>query len=83
MDYYKKQNVKKNVKNHLGVIIGTGVFAIVGATVFLIGCYISGWDFLKWLQSPWAERFFIMLGFGVIGILVLIYVDKLVKNSRK
>lgn len=71
MNFYQKRRIKEYFKKHIGVIIGTGAFLITGLVVMLVGFSISGWSILKWLESPFAATFFIMLCFFLIGLVVL------------
>lgn len=73
MNYYKKRKIKDFFKDHWKALVGTGSFLLAGVIVMLVGFAISGWSLLKWLESPFATTFFIMLVFGIIGAGIIIY----------
>lgn len=81
-NYYKKRKLKDYLAKNKWIIIGTGSFLTTGLIVMLIGFAISGWSLIKWLQSPFALTFFIMLVLGLFAIAMLIYFYHIFVNKR-
>lgn len=69
-----KYKFKKFIKEKKGFVIGIGSFLLVGLIALFIGLGMSGWSLVKWLQSPYATTFFIMLACGlVLGAIIVIF----------
>ena len=83
MDYYKKEKIKNWFHRHWQILLGTGIFITVALVAMLIGFSMSGWNLIKWLQSEWAERFFICLAIGGVAYLVFLYILFMLKKRQK
>lgn len=69
-----KYKFKKFIKEKKGFVIGIGSFLLVGLIALFIGLGMSGWSLVKWLKSPYATTFFIMLACGlVLGAIIVIF----------
>lgn len=66
-----KKRIKTFFKKKLGWIIGSGVFLVLGIVVFFIGLSVTGWDFVKWINSPYATTTLILLILGIACIVIL------------
>ena len=66
-----KKKIKTLFKKRLGWLIGSGVFLIVGIVLLFVGFSITGWDFVKWLNSPYATTTIILLVLGVASCIIL------------
>jgi uncharacterized membrane protein len=66
-----KKKIKTFFKKKLGWIIGSGVFLIAGIVLLFVGFSITGWDFVKWLNSPYATTTIILLVLGVASGIIL------------
>lgn len=71
----KLKKVKKFLKNHKKLIIGTSIFVVLGLVGLLIGFEMTNdWHAIRnWLSSPYATTFFICVVLGVIALIVLIF----------
>lgn len=71
---------KKTVIKHKKIILGTGIFAIVGLIALLIGFEITNdWHAIRnWLASDNATTFFILaiVGAFIFGLLILVAFSK-------
>lgn len=67
---------KKTVIKHKKIILGTGIFAIVGLIALLIGFEITNdWHAIRnWLASDNATTFFILAIVGAFIFVLLILV---------
>lgn len=79
MDYFKKKKIKAFIKENKAKLIGTGIFLGVGATALIIGMYMSGWSFVKWINSGFGMTTLICI---VLGLFVLIMWWLFVKNLK-
>lgn len=68
----KKHKLKEAFKKKKAWILTTGIFLLVGIIAVIIGLVISGFDLIRWLQSPYAVTLYIFLALGVFGIIVVI-----------
>lgn len=66
-----KKKIKTLFKKRLGWLIGSGVFLIAGIVLLFVGFSITGWDFMKWLNSPYATTTIILLVLGVASVIIL------------
>lgn len=66
-----KKKIKALLKKRLGWLIGSGVFLIAGIVLLFVGFSITGWDFVKWLNSPYATTTIILLVLGVASVIIL------------
>lgn len=66
-----KKKIKALFKKRLGWLIGSGVFLIAGIVLLFVGFSITGWDFVKWLNSPYATTTIILLVLGVASVIIL------------
>lgn len=66
-----KKKIKTLFKKKLGWIIGSGLFLIAGIVLLFVGFSITGWDFVKWLDSPYATTTIILLVLGVASAIIL------------
>lgn len=66
-----KKKIKTLLKKRLGWLIGSGVFLIAGIVLLFVGFSITGWDFVKWLNSPYATTTIILLVLGVASWIIL------------
>lgn len=66
-----KKKIKTFFKKKLGWIIGSGVFLIAGIVLLFVGFSITGWDFVKWINSPYATTTLILLILGIACIVIL------------
>lgn len=66
-----KKKIKALLKKRLGWLIGSGVFLIAGIVLLFVGFSITGWDFVKWLNSPYATTTIILLVLGVASGIIL------------
>lgn len=71
MNSYKKKKIKKILKEKWGWFLASGIFLAVGIVALLIGFNMTGWSLIKWLQSPYAVTFFILLAIGIICAITL------------
>lgn len=69
-----KKKIKTFFKKRLGWIIGSGVFLIAGIVLLFVGFSITGWDFVKWINSPYATTTIILLILGLASIFILVLV---------
>ena len=74
MDYFKKKKIRDYLKRNKGLLIGSGAFLLVGATALIVGMYVSGWDFLKWIKTGYGltTLIFIIAGAFVLTMLFLL-----------
>lgn len=78
----KKKGFKGWLRQHKGIVIGSGSFLLAGLIALLIGYEIkeNGHAIRKFLASPHATTFFILVivGLFLVGILVasMIYMKK-------
>jgi uncharacterized membrane protein len=72
-----KKKIKTFFKKKLGWIIGSGVFLIAGIVLLFVGFSITGWDFMKWINGPYATTTIILLVLGVASgiILTLVFIQ--------
>lgn len=66
-----KKKIKTLFKKRLGWLIGSGVFLIAGIVLLFVGFSITGWDFVKWLNGPYATTTIILLVLGVASGIIL------------
>ena len=66
-----KKKIKTFFKKKLGWIIGSGVFLVLGIVVFFVGLSVTGWDFVKWINGPYATTTLILLILGIACIVIL------------
>lgn len=66
-----KKKLKEQVKKKLPWIIGSGVFLIAGIVLLFVGFSLTGWNFVKWLNSPYATTTIILLVLGLASGLIL------------
>ena len=65
MKYNTKRKIKKFFKEKWKFLLGSGIFLTIGLIVMIVGMYITGWNIMKWLKSPWATTTFIFLLGGI------------------
>ena len=79
MDAVKKRKIKKFIQKNKKILIGGGIFAIIGLIGLLLGFEItSGWHAIRnWLSSPYAATFFIcaVIGALIIGMLIVVLLN--------
>jgi len=66
-----KKKLKEQVKKKLPWIIGSGVFLISGIALLFVGFSLTGWNFVKWLNSPYATTTIVLLVLGLASGLIL------------
>ena len=66
-----KKKIKTFFKKKLGWIIGSGIFLVLGIVVFFVGLSVTGWDFVKWINGPYATTTIILLVLGVASGIIL------------
>lgn len=66
-----KKKIKTLLKKRLGWLIGSGVFLIAGIVLLFVGFSITGWDFVKWINGPYATTTLILLILGIACIVIL------------
>jgi uncharacterized membrane protein len=66
-----KKKIKTLFKKRLGWLIGSGVFLIAGIVLLFVGFSITGWDFMKWINGPYATTTIILLVLGVASGIIL------------
>jgi uncharacterized membrane protein len=66
-----KKKIKTLFKKRLGWLIGSGVFLIAGIVLLFVGFSITGWDFMKWINGPYATTTIILLVLGVASVIIL------------
>jgi uncharacterized membrane protein len=66
-----KKKIKTFFKKRLGWLIGSGVFLIAGIVLLFVGFSITGWDFMKWINGPYATTTIILLVLGVASVIIL------------
>lgn len=71
MDYFKKKKIKAFFKNNKGKLISTGVFLSAGLIAIIIGMYMSGWSFLKWIKTGYGLTTLICVVLGLFIITML------------
>lgn len=68
----KKRKLKEVFKKKKAWILTTGIFLLVGIIAIIVGLVISGFDLIRWLQSPYAVTLYIFLALGIFAIVVLV-----------
>lgn len=66
-----KKKFKEQLKKKLPWIIGSGLFLIAGIVLLFVGFSITGWNFIKWLESPYATTTIILLVLGLASAIIL------------
>lgn len=61
-------------------LIATGILLLVAAlAAFLVGGYISGWDFAAFLVSPTAIWIYAFVGLYLFAVLAFLIYDRITK----
>lgn len=76
MKSYKKKKIKALIKDKWGWFLASGIFLIIGTVAMISGAIMTGFDFIKWLQTPYALTFFVLLALGVLVLIWLIITYK-------
>lgn len=66
-----KKKFKEQLKKKLPWIIGSGLFLIAGIVLLFVGFSITGWNFIEWLESPYATTTIILLVLGLASAIIL------------
>lgn len=61
-------------------LIATGILLLIAAlAAFLVGGYISGWDFVAFLVSPTAVWIYAFIALYLFAVLAFIIYDRITK----
>lgn len=74
-----KKKIKEQLKKKLPWIIGSGVFLVAGVVLLIVGFSLTGWNFLEWLEGPYATTTIILLVLGLASAIILTLVMVQVK----
>lgn len=74
-----KKKLKEQLKKKLPWIIGSGVFLVAGVVLLIVGFSLTGWNFLEWLEGPYATTTIILLVLGLASAIILTLVMVQVK----
>jgi uncharacterized membrane protein len=74
-----KKKFKEQLKKKLPWIIGSGVFLVSGVVLLIVGFSLTGWNFIKWLEGPYATTTIILLVLGLASAIILTLVIVQVK----
>lgn len=66
-----KKKFKEQLKKKLPWIIGSGLFLIAGIVLLFVGFAITGWNFIEWLNGPYATTTIILLIVGLASGIIL------------
>lgn len=66
-----KKKLKEQLKKKLPWIIGSGVFLVAGVVLLIVGFSLTGWNFVKWLNGPYATTTIILLVLGLASAVIL------------
>lgn len=77
MDLFKKRKIQKWFRARWKWILSGSAFLITGLIVMLVGMHITGWNFIKWLQSSYAIGAFVC----VIGGIFLFTIGCLIRKN--
>ena len=69
-----KKKLKEQIKKKLPWIIGSGIFLVGGIVLLFVGFSLTGWNFVKWLESPYATTTIILLILGLASGIILVLV---------
>ena len=75
MNYNTKRKIKTWFKEKWKWLLGSGIFLTIGLIVMFVGFSMTGWSFIKWLQSPFAVTTIIFI-LGGAFLLVLAFAIK-------
>ena len=66
-----KKKFKEQLKKKLPWVIGSGVFLVAGVVLLIVGFSLTGWNFIKWLEGPYATTTIILLVLGLASAIIL------------
>ncbi len=72
----KKNKLKESLKKKKAWLMTTGGFLLVGIIALIVGMVITGFDLIRWLQSPQAVTVYIFLTLGILGIVLITILHK-------
>lgn len=83
MDSFKKYEFKQKIKKYKPILIGSGIFLVVGMIAWIVGCYMSGANIVEWLTSPFAITCYIIIAIGVCILLFILFCFFIGKQGGK
>ena len=74
MDSFKKYELKQKLKKYKPLLIGSGIFLVIGIIAFIVGCYMSGANLVEWLTGAFAITCYIIIFIGlcVLGLILFL-----------
>ena len=79
MKFDTKRKIKKWFKEKWKWVLGSGIFLTAGLVVMLIGFSMSGWSFIKWLQSPFCTTTIVCVLIGAFLLILAFAIKKQVE----
>ncbi len=68
----KARKIKDFIKSKWTWFLTSGIFLLVGIAAIIVGAFLTGFNLIEWLQTPYALTFFICLGIGAVVLMIII-----------